>query len=223
VAPSRGFIVKCPKCQAEMLERVSEWECPNNDPLHSLVHRSCNQVPLCKGCLEPMAETGAPIWELYCNNADCPRKPEENMRDLFKPELHRFRILDFTNGETQQTVNAWVHDCFPEWSGPRARALAIIEEAVELALATGLSTEEIKSAVDLPIIKETMRRLDPDYVPEGPDGEVADTLLNVLAYAEEIKVDAHKALNEKMKINRSRPKEHYLKKTAEKKALGLKL
>ena len=140
------------------------------------------------------------------------------------PALHRFRILDFTNGENQVTVHSWVKDVFPEWSGVRARALAIVEEAVELALATGLTKPEIESAVNLPCVKEFKRiAADPNYKPEDPRGEVADVYINVLAYAEEAGFDAKKELDAKMKKNRSRSKEHYRAKTAQKKALGLKL
>jgi hypothetical protein len=40
-------------------------------------------VPICKGCLEPCAATGSPIWDFYCNNPECPRTPQDNLRDLF--------------------------------------------------------------------------------------------------------------------------------------------
>lgn len=211
--------MNCPKCQAELVERVTSLQCPNWEAEPS----TCDQVPLCKGCLQPEDLCGGGINEYICTNEDCPRTPTENLRDLMNPALHRYRILDFTDGENQVTVNSWVHEAFPEWAGPRARALAIVEEAVELAIATGLNTEEIISAVRLPIIKDEMRRQDSNYVPEGPEGEVGDVYINVLAYAEEIKVDAKKAMNDKMKVNRSRPNEFYLAKTAAKKALGLKL
>ena len=202
-----------------MVERVTSFDCPNGETQPS----TCDQVPICKGCFSAQVLCGGGINEYYCANDECPRKPEENLRDLMNPALHRFRIVDMSQGETQESLNTWVHESFPEWSGPKGRSLAIIEEAVELALVVGLTSEEILSAVNLPIIKEAKRREDPDYVPEGPEGEVADIYLNVLAFAEEVGVDAKKALNHKMKINRSRPKEYYLEKTRLKKELGLKL
>lgn len=197
-----------------MNEHAMYWACPFSEE----TFERCPQPPICKGCLQPMAETGAPIWEYYCDNPSCKRTPYENLRDLFR--IGGPVVLD----ETQQTVNAWVHECFPEWAGPRGRALAVVEEAIELALATGLTKDEIQSAVEVPIQKEMLRReADPNYKPEAVEGEIADTLLNVLAYAEEVGVNAHAALNAKMCINRSRPKEHYLAKTKQKKDLGLKL
>jgi hypothetical protein len=82
--------VKCPKCQAEMVERVTAWECPNwadDEP-------TCQQVPICKGCFQPHVLCGGGINEYFCDNEDCPRTPEENLRDLLNPDMHRFRIVD---------------------------------------------------------------------------------------------------------------------------------
>ena len=200
-----------------MREGITAWEC-------SAVLPGCSQVPICKGCLQPQTSTGAPIWEFYCANKDCKRTPAENLRDLFDPKLQRYRIIDMSNGECQESIHNWVHDVFPEWSGVRARALAIVEEAIELAFATGLSYHEMRSAIDMVAQKEVQRALDdPNYKPEDPKGEIADVYINVLAYAEEAGFDARKAMNEKMKKNRSRPKEHYLAKTEAKKKLGLQL
>jgi NTP pyrophosphatase (non-canonical NTP hydrolase) len=47
-----------------------------------------------------------PIWEYYCGNKDCPRTPADNLRDLFNPRCQPYRILDFTNGENQETIKS---------------------------------------------------------------------------------------------------------------------
>lgn len=205
--------MNCPTCQLEMIERVSALECPDD---------SCPQIPICKGCFQPQTFCGAGINEYFCDNDDCPRTPEENLRDLMNPALHRYRILDFTNGENQETIKAWVEESFPEWCGPKHRALAIVEEAVELATIAGLSRDEVQSAVNLSFTKFEARAAAGEE-PESDEGELGDIYINVLAYAAERGLDARAALNKKMKKNRSRPTSHYLAKTEEKKKLGLKL
>jgi hypothetical protein len=122
--------------------------------------------------------------------------------------------------ETPETVGTWVRRVFPEWAGPLGRALALVEEAVELGLAAGLSPAEIQSAVDLSIGQDRRRR-DAGIPPDGDKTEVADVLLNLYAYAHERDIDPQAALDEKMAYNRSKPDSAYHAKTKLKKSLGL--
>lgn len=125
--------------------------------------------------------------------------------------------------ETPETVGLWVRRVFPEWSGAKGRALAVVEEAVELGLAAGLTKQQIQSAVDLSLGQHERRSAQIGYVPESDEGEVADCMLNVYAYAYERNIDPQAALDKKMVKNRAKPDEQYHAKTALKKNLGLAL
>ncbi len=122
--------------------------------------------------------------------------------------------------ETQQSVHEWVKRVFPEWSGIKGRALAIVEEAVELGLAAGLSSSEIQSAVNLSV-GQHIRRFDAGATPESDEGEVADVQLNLWAYAEERGIDVQAAVDKKMARNRAKPDSAYHEKTKLKKSYGL--
>jgi len=124
--------------------------------------------------------------------------------------------------ETPETVGTWVRQVFPEWSGPKGRALAVVEEAVELGLAAGLSPSQIQTAVNLSV-SQHIRRFDAGAAPESDEGEVADCMLNVYAYAYERGIDPQAALDKKMAKNRAKSNEQYKAKTALKKQLGLAL
>lgn len=125
--------------------------------------------------------------------------------------------------ETPETVGEWIRATFPEWSGPQGRALAIVEEAVELALASGLSHEQIQSAVNLSFHQDTTRKQQSDYVPESDEGEVADIMLNLYAYANEQGYNIQASLDKKMEKNRKKSFYDYQQKTQLKKRLGLQL
>lgn len=118
-------------------------------------------------------------------------------------------------------MSAWITATFPEWKGP-GRALAVVEEAVELALAAGLNKEQIQSAVDLSTGQHDCR-VAAGIAPEALQGEVADLLLNVYALAEDNCFDANEAMTQKMKHNRAKPIEAYREKTKLKRGLGLKI
>jgi NTP pyrophosphatase (non-canonical NTP hydrolase) len=124
--------------------------------------------------------------------------------------------------ETPESVGTWVRRVFPEWSGPKGRALAVVEEAVELGLAAGLSVAQIQTAVNLSV-GQHIRRFDAGATPESDEGEVADCMLNVYAYAYERGIDPQAALDKKMAKNRAKSDEQYKAKTALKKQLGLAL
>jgi NTP pyrophosphatase (non-canonical NTP hydrolase) len=125
--------------------------------------------------------------------------------------------------ETPETVGTWVQEVFPEWSGAKGRALAVIEEAVELGQAAGLTEQQIQSAVNLSFNQHRSRTAQIGYVPESDEGEVADCMLNIFAYAYQRGIDPQAALDKKMTKNRAKPIEQYRAKTALKKMLGLAL
>ena len=123
--------------------------------------------------------------------------------------------------ETQKSVSSWIKLTFPEWAGSH-RVLAIVEEAVELGLAAGLTKEQIQSAVDLSV-GQSERRAAAGTPPEAVQGEIADIQLNLWAYAEENGIDTNIAVDEKMKRNRAKPLAAYQAKTKLKRELGLQL
>src|SRR5271157_2986835 len=125
--------------------------------------------------------------------------------------------------ETPETVGTWVQRVFPEWSGPKGRALAVVEEAVELGLAAGLTKDQIQSAINLSFNQHDSRSTTAGYVPESDEGEVADCLLNLYAYCFQRGIDPQAALDKKMAGNRAKPDEQYKAKTELKKRLGLAL
>jgi NTP pyrophosphatase (non-canonical NTP hydrolase) len=124
--------------------------------------------------------------------------------------------------ETQKSVHEWCKATFTRHIGVKGRAVALVEEAVELALACGVDSKAIKSVVEVPIIKESIRLFNGErkWHDREDAEEVADVLLCLYAYAEEAGYDAHKELDEKMALNRTRSKEYYANKTAEKEDWG---
>lgn len=151
--------------------------------------------------------------------------------------------------ETQKSVHEWCKTTFSRFAGLQGRATALLEEAVELALTAGLSSETIYATARVPILKEAARAKSgwPTiqcrkcaaffWVPDGcacgehkpfnsmtgKNGdaeEIADVMICVYACAEEAGYDARKELDEKMALNRSRPAEYYAEKTARKEELG---
>jgi hypothetical protein len=122
--------------------------------------------------------------------------------------------------ETQKSVYQWCKATFPKFAGLKGRAIALVEEAVELALAAGVNPEAIRAAANVPILKEEETHWTALAVPNRDAEEVADALLCVYAYAEEAGYDAHRELDEKMALNRGRPQEYYDGKTAHKEELG---
>jgi NTP pyrophosphatase (non-canonical NTP hydrolase) len=124
--------------------------------------------------------------------------------------------------ETQKSVHEWCKATFPRHVGLPGRAIALIEEAVELALACGVEPVTIEAAVKVPMIKESIQQQIGEYKwhDRYDAEEVADVLLCVYAYAEEAGYDAHKELDLKMETNRTRSVEYYAKKTAHKEELG---
>ena len=125
--------------------------------------------------------------------------------------------------ETPESVGTWVQRVFPEWAGAKGRALAVVEEAIELALAAGLPKHQILSAVNLSFGQHDRRTAEPNYVPESDEGEVGDCLLNIYAYAYQRNIDPQAALDKKMAKNRAKSDEEYHVKTALKRKMGLVL
>jgi NTP pyrophosphatase (non-canonical NTP hydrolase) len=124
--------------------------------------------------------------------------------------------------ETQKSIHEWCKATFPKHIGEQGRAVALLEEAVELALAAGVKEDAIMAAVKVPILKETIRVSTGERERKYDDDleEMADVLLCLYAYAEERGGDAHAELDRKMVINRGRSTEYYAKKTAHKQELG---
>lgn len=120
--------------------------------------------------------------------------------------------------ENQITVGQWTRQNFPQYQSPKGRYVAILEETIELGISTGMAEEQIRSLVDAALTRCRGQEVKPDDY----KGEAGDVLMNVLAYADERKFDAFGQMIKKMKTNRSRPKEFYDKKVAEKVAQGIR-
>lgn len=142
------------------------------------------------------------------------------MRD----EIERLRKAE-PKGETQQSVSQWCRDVFPEYLGLDNRSIAVLEEAVELALGCGVTPETIRSVIEVPIRKEIERGWQPGSQPDRAnlEEEVGDLQINLFAIAEEAGIRTQGALNAKMEKNRSRPLEYYRAKSQRKVEMGLRL
>lgn len=119
--------------------------------------------------------------------------------------------------ESQQTTFEWSHATFGHlFKTIRQRAVALLEENVETALAAGLSPSDIREVVEVPISKMKT---------SGDLGdlalELADIQICLWAMAEMDGIDVAEQVNRKMAINRSRPKSYYDAKLAEKATLGM--
>lgn len=82
--------------------------------------------------------------------------------------------------ETQRTIAAWAEETF----GPVAEPFRLAERAM-------LEMEELREALSCGSIEEVAH-------------EMADILILLYRAAEETGIDLHKAVNEKMTINRAR-------------------
>lgn len=119
-------------------------------------------------------------------------------------EMHR-KVAGMGN-ETQETVYNWINTTFPgtDPDSPR-KSLRLIEECVELCIASGASFEDIRNAVDRNR-KDHRGRDDHDRSPE-PDkiaAEAADVLIVLYGVAGMRGFDLHAEVDAKMSINRCR-------------------
>lgn len=119
--------------------------------------------------------------------------------------------------EKQKSVSEWSHSIFGHlFTDIRQRAIASLEENVEVSLAAGLTPEEIRAVVEVPIRKMEA---------SGDRGdlalELADEQICLWAFAEMAGVDVLEQVNRKMAVNRSRPKSYYDEKLKQKALLGM--
>jgi hypothetical protein len=118
--------------------------------------------------------------------------------------------------ETQETISQWGRETFSTFAGARNRVVAVLEEAVELVHAEGLSREEILRTVQVPLDKQEARGEAGD-----PEEEAADVDITLRAYAFEKDFQLHEATDKKMAVNRLRPRDHFVTKTEAKVRAGL--
>lgn len=195
--------MNCPKCGAELEQVFDVLYC---------TREASDCPPICVRCKKECILIESGINEFICSDENC----KGNLADLF---AHAGKLgLIIPRPETQSSVYRWCKDTFPEFKGLKGRATALVEEAVELCLAAGMTKEEIEAAVSVPLQKANLRKED-----ESDRGEIADVQICVWAYAEEAGFSAQHETDKKMEINRSRPPEYYEMKTKQKKELGMKL
>lgn len=108
--------------------------------------------------------------------------------------------------ETQKTIYQWMNSTFPgvDPDSPR-KSLRLLEEVVELCMASGASFEDIRNAVDRNR-KDYRGRDDHDRSPEPDDipAEAADVLIVLYGVAGMRGFDLHAEVDRKMAVNRSR-------------------
>jgi hypothetical protein len=125
----------------------------------------------------------------------------------------------FLHHETQETAGNWCIETFPEYNTLENRSLAILEETVELVVATGgFTPDQIREAVNA-VLTKCSQQTNASSVPE----EAADVQLCLYALAVQQKFDVHRETDKKMQLNRSRPLEYYQMKTQQKRKAGLRL
>jgi hypothetical protein len=109
--------------------------------------------------------------------------------------------------ETQATIGRWADETFPGGDplSPR-HVIRLLEEVVELALASGASWREIFNAVGESYEPTPFRPVDV-RTPEPPEKvarEMADCAIVLDVLAERRGVDLRAEVDAKMKINRAR-------------------
>lgn len=114
--------------------------------------------------------------------------------------------------ETQQSITKWAQKTFGK-QDKTYRAKMVLEEAVELAVASSIDAYNI-----IDVVTGVLRRKQlSGFIRE----ESADVLSCLYALAGELNFDLHKELNKKMKKNLKRPQSYYDAKQAAKKADGI--
>lgn len=120
--------------------------------------------------------------------------------------------------ETQKSVAKWCRETFPQYCFTKqSQAISIVEEAVELAVASGCDKASIDKAVTVTLDKALSTIYHNRYE------ELADVAINALSYAEMEQKDLMFLVELKMLKNRAKPKTHYQKKHDAKLKDGLRL
>lgn len=119
--------------------------------------------------------------------------------------------------ETQKTVGEWGVKTFPGQNNLYGRIAAILEEAVELAVASGMSEEDLFNITGQAAAK-SMRQETHDL-----QEEAADVLSCIYALAHLEGFDVHLALDHKMELCRARPQSYYDAKTQAKVDAGMRI
>lgn len=128
-------------------------------------------------------------------------------------------LLDFGGGsvmqqETQATVSKWSIATFKD-NSPQCRARMVLEEAIELCLASGVTRQQVNKFTENCSWRISLQEYKSDV-----GGEVADVLATLYVYSTVVGIDAHQELDGKMELNRSRPQEYYDDKMKIKEAAG---
>jgi len=118
--------------------------------------------------------------------------------------------------ETQDSVTDWTRRTFPRQPGEiRIRLRALLEEVVECCHAGLMPIDVIENTVAR-VLAKCMEEEDIDL-----QAEMADVQLCLWALASETANDLSALVNDKMAINRARPKSYYDAKQVEKRERGI--
>jgi hypothetical protein len=120
-------------------------------------------------------------------------------------DMHR-RIAGM-GSETQETVYNWINTTFPgtDPDSPR-KSLRLIEECVELCIASGAAPQEVKLAIVRALNSAAEWQPDDgrDPQPDKIPAEAADVLIVLYGLAGMRGFDLHAEVDAKMSINRGR-------------------
>lgn len=122
--------------------------------------------------------------------------------------------------EGQDSCHEWCVRTFPHFADHAAerqtRLKAILEEAIELCSAGGMHDEQIASQVSITLkrLPQTGEELDASTRHTRLRDESADVQLALYALAGHEHFRLQEAVDEKMRLNRSRPQEYYDQKQA---------
>lgn len=110
--------------------------------------------------------------------------------------------------ETTQTIGQWIADTFPgaDPESPRT-ALRLLEEVVELCLASGANAGQIQDSVVRALKEEFDQALARHYEKPNPPkvpGEAADVGIVLHALCAMKGIDLQAEIDKKMAVNRSR-------------------
>lgn len=154
-----------------------------------------------------------------------PPPPQKSYPPLAKPvpptpdPPSRQKIYLGSGGiEDQKSVYDWCMEMYPRGGTPYGFATSILEEAVELARAAGLTDMDVINTVSTVLV----RCEDQELEPESDREEVGDIQICLWAYSESKKYSTQFETDRKMSINRERTLEECQARFRKKQDQGLK-
>lgn len=134
-------------------------------------------------------------------------------------EIENFKPWTKVGGERedQKTIHNWARETFPHYGASEVihRTERVIEEVIELAVAAKIDRERI-----IHLVSRTFEYASVQKEQNAPE-EAGDTLIALLALAEEVGYSLTEEKEKKMVRNRSKPKSFFEEKRARKRRLNI--